>query len=138
LYQLYRSISSTLNLAFRRLRSASIHLTSFISMQRLKELRRRLISARTAAGSNASETRNPSQSIRTRVIARYGVDWYSRTNAASPPGYTATRFAKTAFVGGTVRPRSTRPAWAWFKNAAAAPGFGRAGGGAVGSALLSQ
>src|SRR5437879_8932434 len=107
-------------------------------MLRLKELRRRLISARTAEGSNASETRNPSQSIRTRVIARYGVDWYSRTNAASPPGYTATRFAKTAFVGGTVRPRSTRPAWAWFTNAAASPGFGTAGGAALGSGFFGS
>src|SRR5712691_7858457 len=102
-------------------------------MLRLKELRRRLISARTAAGSNVSETRNPSQSIRTRVIARYGVDRYSATNAASPPGYAATRFAKTAFVGGTVRPRSTRPAWASVTNASASPGFGPAGGAGLGS-----
>src|SRR2546428_13970665 len=105
-------------------------------MLRLKELRRRLISARTTEGSNASETRKPSQSIRTRVIARYGVDWYSRTNAASPPGYAATRFAKTAFVGGTVRARSTRPAWAWFTKASASPRLRPAGEPAFGSGLF--
>src|SRR3989442_9793546 len=92
-------------------------------MLRLKELRRRFTSARPAEGSNASETRNPSQSIRTRVIARYGVDWYSRTNAASPPGYEATRFAKTAFVGGAVTPGGTWPAFGWFTNATASPAF---------------
>ncbi|TLZ99042.1 MAG: hypothetical protein E6J97_06175 [Methanobacteriota archaeon] len=58
----------------------------------------------------------------------YGADRYSATNAASPPGYAATRFANTAFVGATVRPRSTRPAWASFTKTSTSPGFGGAAG----------
>src|SRR5712691_2468883 len=120
------SWSPRISLTFRRFSSWSSQVRSFASRASLNELSRGLTSLRIASSSNVSGTRKPSQSARTRVTALYGADRYSATNAASPPGYAATRFANTAFVGATVRPRSTRPAWASFTKTSTSPGFGGA------------
>src|SRR3989442_8319484 len=131
------SWSPRINFTFRRLSSWSSQVRSFAARASLNELSRGLTSFRIASSSNASGTRNPSQSARTRVTALYGADRYSATNAASPPGYAATRFANTAFVGATVSPRSTSPAWASVTKTSTSPGFGGGGGGGAFSSAFA-
>src|SRR6266566_4099810 len=66
------SWSPTMSFPFRRPSSLSSQVTSFISAVSLNELSRRFTSSSNASGSKASGTRNPSQSARTLVTARYG------------------------------------------------------------------